>query len=217
MPGLVLIGPDPSLRIANRRVAHAAIEVEKALLLVLAADIQHAHVLELGLGVAEQASGSKVGGLKAQGFLVEHPHGFGVGFEQQAVAVLAVGQLGTGQAAIDGIANAAQQLPVIELAFDQVISGAQFDGAGIQVRIALTGQQNDRFDHPALQGVVDQLQARVRAQAVIHQIKVVFLAQHQLQALLEVVAPVQFERHVQVLPQDVAGDDEVVLIIIDQQ
>ncbi|MCY1454274.1 hypothetical protein D9M71_713260 [compost metagenome] len=122
------------------------------------------------MAVAEEMRRRLVDRHETQALPGEHPHRLGIGLEEQAVTHLALGQSGHGLAAVDGVAHATQQLLAVELALDQIVISALLDGRGIQSCITLTSQQNDRQADAGLTGLVNQLQARIRAQAIVDQI-----------------------------------------------
>ncbi|MOA40895.1 hypothetical protein D3C78_1628120 [compost metagenome] len=71
--------------------------------------------------------------------------------------------------------------------------------------------------HVAGDGMAHQLQAGVGAEAVVDQIQVVHATVDGAAAALEAVCPVQHVMQVAGFAQQVADDQEVVLVILDQQ
>ncbi|MNN17883.1 hypothetical protein D3C81_1310800 [compost metagenome] len=66
-------------------------------------------------------------------------------------------------------------------------------------------------------GMAHQLQAGVGAQPVVDQVQVVGIAVDGVEAAFEAVHPVQHVVQVAGLAQQIADDQEVVLVILDQQ
>ena len=144
-------------------------------------------------------------------------HGRGVILEQQPVLGFAAGQVFGGDSTVDGIANAAQEGVAIDTALDQVIGGPQFNGPGIQLFIALAGQQDKRGGDAFVLRLLDQVKAGIRPQAKVNQGHIKAFPVQGGQAIVQAVVPGQPGFARAGFSQQVFGDQVVVFVVLDQQ
>ncbi|MNC25568.1 hypothetical protein D3C75_736590 [compost metagenome] len=151
---------------------------------------------------------------------IDDQHAVVAGFQaalQQGGAGVAVVQPFVCAGALQGVANAASEQATVELALDQIVRGTQVEGAGVEIAVVLAGEEDQRMLDAAGAGMAHQLQAGVGAQPVVDQVQVVGIAVDGVEAAFEAVHPVQHVVQVAGLAQQIADDQEVVLVILDQQ
>ena len=139
------------------------------------------------------------------------------GFGDAADEVAFAAEVSLGLFVLDRVAHRAFQRVRGQLAFDQVIRRAGFHRLQIHSVVALPRQENHRHPATGLTRLSQQVEPRQRAEAIVQQTQVVQTAPNRLQPALKSVHPLQLIPAVADPGNQIAGDDEIVLVIIDQQ
>jgi hypothetical protein len=122
-----------------------------------------------------------------------------------------------GAFAFQSVANGAFEQAGIESALDQIIGGAGLHGVEVDLVLALAGEENDGRLASVIEGGAEELDAVVRAQAIVDQANLVLATQHGLEPGGEVLHPLQFDSLADELFEQLASQDKVVLVIFDEQ
>ena len=144
-------------------------------------------------------------------------HGHGIAVEQQPVAGLALHQSVKRHGAVNGIADTAHQRLAVHQALDQVVGGADLHGPQVKVVVTLPCQQDQGGIDAFLPGLSNELDAGLRPQPIVHQGHVVAICPQRPQAVIGIVHPVELERHGATFVEQVAGNQHVVFVILNQQ
>ena len=105
----------------------------------------------------------------------------------------------------------------VKAALDQVIGGTRLHRLQIHFVLALPGHQNDGRTTAALRGRLEQLDSVVRSQPVVDQTNVVLIARHCLETGGKVLHPVDLDQSSAELGKQIACDDVIILVILDEE
>ena len=148
---------------------------------------------------------------------VPHPQPVVRAARGQRVALLALAQRLQRAALLEGVADGALQQRRVDLSFDEIVGGAGAHGGEVDVAVALAGEEDQRRGDAEAAGVVQELEAVVLAEAVVDEGEVVAVARQRAESVVERRDPVELEARAPALRQEVAREDEVVLVVLDEQ
>ena len=160
------------------------------------------------------------GGVRVEdgvGVAVEHQQRHRALLEQQPVLRLAVAQRLHEMHAVDGVADAAVQPLGIDRSLHQVVAGAGLHRGHVHRVVAAPGQHDEGARQAFAAYRFDQVQPAGRPQQVVHQVDVVRALAQFLQPLLRRGAPVECVVAAGGIVEQVADEDEIVLVVIDHE
>ena len=142
--------------------------------------------------------------------VVRGPHG-------ERVSLLALDQVVERPLMADRISDRALQSGGLEVLLDEVVGDPEGSRLQIDLVVAGPGEDDHRRPRARRESLPHQLEAGVPAEAVIDHVDVVPLLADRLERLGELGAPVKREARAILGGEHVAGDQVVVLVVLDQQ
>ena len=104
------------------------------------------------------------------------------------------------------------------LPFDEIVGRAGAHGREIDVAVGLAGEQDQRIrDSRWRVAWREQLQSVVLAEAIVDEVEIVLVADQRVDRFVERRDPVELERRAAAVGEQIAGEDEVVLIVVDEE
>ena len=119
--------------------------------------------------------------------------------------------------AFDGVADGAVEERRRDLALDQVVDGARLHGLQIEGAAVLPGEQDDGRLAPLRDRLAYEIEAGPLSQAIVDEGYVVPIPADGRAPALVRRHPVELDRQVHDLRQQVPGEDVVVLVVLDEQ
>ena len=123
---------------------------------------------------------------------------------------------------LDGVADRALETGGADLPLDQVVGGAGAHGLQVDLLVPLTGHQDDWGDETGSSGAAlprfpQELEPRARAEPEIEEADVEMILQDPQEPPLVGGRPFELEAVAADLGQQIAGEDVIVLVVLDQE
>ena len=139
------------------------------------------------------------------------------GFRDAGDKIAFAAEVAAGLFAGDGIADGAFESVLVELAFDQIIGRAGLHGLEVHFVVALAGEKD--HGHPAalFTSCAEEVKPGESPETVIQQADLVFAALNGFQPGGVIVHPIQSVPAFPKAGDQLASDDKIILVVIDQQ
>src|ERR1051326_5457317 len=148
---------------------------------------------------------------------IPHPQPVVRAARRQRVALLAFAQCLQRAALLESVADGALEQRRVDLSLDEVVGGAGAHGREVDVAVALAREEDQRRGDAGATGVVQELESVVLAEAIVDEHEVVAVACDRVERGVERRDPVELEARATALAEEIAREDEVVLLGPDEE